>query len=130
MNAMSKHDITTVCTLAAHLALRSPADHRPDPDFPGGTNRYPFPADRIAVDAMKLQRLGRQAFTNAIHRCNGTKDEVKCIAANMRYLAQATEILKPYGLKAKVGGEPRGCCLHILGLRGHTMGGDSDGFGI
>lgn len=113
---MSKRDIQTVAELAGHLAVR-------------GTGVM-FKPPKAAVDALKLQRLGRSASTNAVHWCNGTKDQAKCIAANVRYLAQATEILKPYGLKAKVGGDPRGYCLHILGLPGNTLGGDEEGYGI
>lgn len=128
---MSKRDILTVCTLAAHLALRdalTTPGHSPVPCHDAAGN--------YAADAMRLQRLGRRARNNETKRCNlrdyySEEDHgCKYNGEQARMSLLLRDILTPYGLKGYVGGDPRGYCLHILGLPGNGMGGDQEGFGI
>lgn len=124
---MSKRDIQNVTTLAAFLAARAV---NMTPNSPTIQETTGLMGGARARDAMALQRLGRSACTNAEHDCNGTKSPEKCEAQAARILSKASEILKPYGLKARVTGDPRGYCLKIMGLPGNTWGGDQDGFAI
>lgn len=135
---MSKRDIQTVCTLAAHLAQRQ--EH-----IVTGIMEYEDyikkPAE-CAADAMTLQRLGRRARNNEVKRCNvpgyywedagdsRPSKDCKYQAEFTRIALRVRELLKPYGLRASLGGDPRGCCLHVLGLPGNTWGGKEEGFGI
>lgn len=127
---MSKRDIQNVTTLAAFLAARAV---NMTPNSPTIQETTGLMGGARARDAMALQRLGRSAHRNAERLCNGLEfmeDREKAEAQEHRILAKALEILKPYGLKAKVTGDPRGYCLKIMGLPGNTMGGDQDGFAI
>lgn len=122
---MSKRDIIAVTTLAAHLAQRTATFSTMGK--PDTVMRSPACA---ATDAMALQRLGRSAANNATRLCNipDYQERHDIIAGKLH--AQAQAILKPYGLRCTVGGDPRGFCLFVVGLPGNTLGGDQDGYGI
>lgn len=131
---MSKQQIMDVCTLAAHLAQRQPL--RVNLGELPATALFDFSGNRCASDAMRLQKLGRRARNNETKRCNvpdyysEENHGCKYNGEQARMSALLREILAPYRLKGSVGGDPRGYCLHILGLPGNTLGGDEDGFGI
>ena len=95
---MSKRDIITVCTLAAHLAQRKRAS-LPDPE-PGEIWEEKLPPARCAADAMKLQRLAQNLRGRCV-RAGRTKWDV--YLDNM--CAKIGAVLKPYGLTAAVSGK-------------------------
>lgn len=128
---MSKRDIQTVCTLAAHLAIEAKVLSLKDP------SRF-REASQCAADAMALQRLGRSAM-NALDRLSASEAGRALHAYTQEDLEwawqivinKATEILSPYRLKAECRDEPfKPECLYILGLPGNTLGGEEDGYGI
>ena len=131
---MSRRDIETVCTLAAHLAQRTVTPERDElgHEF-GGFSATPQEA---AEDAMYLQRLGRRAM-RALNRAGTWKDgkviytEGQCLEEFGRIEAQAAEVLDRYeGLKALCGDHPFVPeCLEIQGLpTNHPK--DSEGYCI
>lgn len=116
---MSKRDIETVCTLAAHLA---------QVNKPGSERNGLFcawDAPRCAADAMRLQQLGRSAR----NLLKSDADDQREMIWLQRISDQSREILLPYGLGAVVDydTEPH---YFIIGLPGNTGGGDQEGFGI
>lgn len=65
-----------------------------------------------AADAAALNTLATRATTNAVYLCNvGGQDRYEKRQASVK--RKAAEILEPYGLRASVGGDPRGSCLKI-----------------
>jgi|SRR5579872_4688260 len=122
---MSKRDIETVCTLAAHLALRDL-----DNAFTAGiaTGEH-MNASKAAQDAMTLQRLGRST-RNAVKRYAGRGNEKLARAewAFSNIKGRAEHVLSPYGLKATFRDDPvLGAGLVIIGL---PSNGDGEGFAI
>jgi hypothetical protein len=112
----------------------------------------------IALDACELLRLSRRSDSVAVALCNGTlppcracrgtgdtdaKPCEKCDGDGTVWKARtrkiqdaAQEIVAPYGLTAKVGGDPRGHTLRLFPLpdtkplRGNTWGGEESGYAI
>lgn len=122
---MSKHEIQNVCRLTALLAL-----HDVEP-IPGEVAAQQFNmCGRYAADAMRLQKLGRRALRWAEKQCN--IPDYNPAPEEERIMSQAGDLLNGYapGLQVRLSGDPRGYCLHIIGLPGNTLGGDEDGFGI
>lgn len=112
---MSKHDITTVCTLAAHLMQHADHfGHSLDPVTNGEIKRRGY-SDwmpwHAALHAMELQRLGRSARNNA-KRYQDLATSIRHDAQVIRIQTQAKEILSPYGLQACV----YDTGVHVLGL--------------
>jgi len=90
----------------------------------------------VAQDAIALQKLGRQADSNAIALSNAYRNQ-DAFAKRCKSIAKrAADILEPYGLRANVGGDPRGYCLKITAAPGqpaiphNTWGGAEYGYGI
>lgn len=117
---MSKRDIETVCTLAAHLAYVT-AIHLDDPTWEVKITR---PASECAADAMALQRLGRSAM-RALDRYSDSEAGASPGAYTGRELQErwrqieedADEVLRPYGLTAHCHDHPFIAeCLCIGGL--------------
>lgn len=111
---MSRADILTVCTLAAHLAVRGE----------GVMDKPP----QAAVDALALQRLGRRtnrmfAFAKAEKDYYGTKLEAM-VQEKGRIEAAGEAILKPYGLRCRVFGAERPPGFYILELPSNVDHGD------
>lgn len=118
---MSKQDILNVSTLTAHLMAR--VEH--------SSERFIRTAASVAQDAMALQKLGRRANKLAERACSDSSySEEKQAAEEARIASKVDNILRPYGLTAKISSDPRGYCLKIQGLPGNTWGGDEEGFGI
>lgn len=87
---MSRRDIVVVCELAAHLMVAG---------LPPGVTPPPHSAERVAADAMALQRLGRSA-RNAYKRQYEVSYDIE--GACIRIRAQLDEVLKPYGMLGMV----------------------------
>lgn len=110
---MSKRDIETVCTLAAHLALSTGV---------GPGNRSV--ALSAAADAMRLQRLGRRARNNAAKRWTppderGPEYEIgPYMDECARITGEVERLLSPYGLS------PRDFSVGIAGVVFLTLPGD------
>lgn len=116
---MSKRDIETVCTLAAHLALKG---NDRTVEFPP----YGFGAGRCAADAMTLQRLAQniRARNKALGNINTAREWAEYLE---KMQPKVDAVLKPYGLHADY---TLGDRLRILGLPGNTLGGEEGGVGI
>lgn len=111
---MSKRDIETVCTLAAHLALKDAETVSPHTDLSSPRAN----AGIYAQDAMTLQRLARNIRNKAKHIESvpwGTYLRVMC--------DKGEAVLKPYGLVGEFSKDG----ITIIGL---PSNGDGDGFAI
>lgn len=124
---MTLNESQTVATLAAHLAARAINKTPNSPTLQDATGRL---AGARAADAVKLWKLSTRARRDAERLCNIPNYQAAYDRSQQRILDSANEILSPYGLGVYVSGDPRGCCLHILGLPGNTLGGDSVGLGL
>lgn len=117
--------------LAAHLAARGALPHH------------------AAAIAEELGRIAKSASNAATAACNTQYGSDALERRTARNLKRATALLARYqgisiegahmapatikamrGLSVTIGGDPRGYCLHVLGLPGNGMGGDESGFGI
>lgn len=114
---MSKHDITQVCTLAAHLATKHALNFTFDTN--SGELTHESWAVRAAADAMKLQRLGRRT-RNLFKKLEGVwafRLELGVLEKG-RIEEAGNTLLNPYGLSCHVSGEYPG--FYIKGLPANT----------
>lgn len=123
---MSRRDIETVCTLAAHLAQR---------DTIQGTVMAGRDPSLCAQDAMTLQRLGRRARNNGRKRWVPPPDRTpdyspdEFLAECARIGGEVARVLSPYGLYPRdfvVGHDG----LTILALQGDHSATFGTGFHI
>lgn len=119
-------DASNITILAATLAARGMVPHH------------------AAALAEELAAIGRSASRAATDACNTphgyealekrtarNRKRAESVMARYRGEGFATATVKAMrGLSVKIGGDPRGYCLHIVGLPGNSWGGDSEGFGI
>jgi hypothetical protein len=111
---MSRRDIETVCTLAAHLALHSTYAKLGDVATLG---------PRAAQDAMTLQRLSARARRCAGRLACGVYTQQQWEDEMQRLDRAVDEVLRPYGLD----GRARDHGLRIVGL---PSNGDGEGYAI
>lgn len=112
-----------IAELAALLALRAAK---------GGA----CSASRIGADALALAQLAASAETNAVRLCNLVDYQEKFDAKKARIEKTANGIVEAYGLRAHHTGDPRGFCLRLVAapgaevVRGNSLGGDEEGYGL
>lgn len=86
---MSRREVETVATLAAHLAQRENCHRCTLTELIRG----PFDAPQCAADALALQRLGRNIRAKAQHI-----ERLRWGTYLMNMAGKAEKVLKPYGL--------------------------------
>lgn len=117
---MSKRDIETVCTLAAHLAYATFLAL----DDPTVSVKITRRAEDCAADAMRLQRLGRRARNNAAKRWQppdqrGPEYDIgPYMDECARITGEVERVLSPYGLY------PRDFSVGVMGVVFLTLPGD------
>lgn len=89
----------------------------------------------VAEDALLIVRCASGAESGAVALCNGVLSQERWDAKRERLAKRLAPVVARYWLTARLGGDPRGYCLHLLGtpdapLRGNTWGGDGDGYGV
>ena len=80
---------------------------------------------QIACHVAELSSIARKALRKMVRQCNtGANAKLDVLSS------RATAIAVIYGLSASVGGDPRGCCLHLNDGKGfgNTLAGV--GFGL
>lgn len=85
---------------------------------------------RLAVQyAKEIHKYSRRLSVLAEIECNREVTERER-REEERLQKRVNALLKPYDLRARFEGDPRGYVVKIQGLPGNTWGGDSEGFGV
>jgi hypothetical protein len=98
-------------------------------------------AVHIADDALLLLRIGKQANTLAVRRCNGEghweggrwhwddADEARADRKQYKLHEKAQAIAARYNATTEIGGDPRGCVLRIF-FKSGVRNGWGEGYGV
>lgn len=105
-------DPSNTTILAAHLAARGLSAHL------------------AATFAEQLGACARLAKKREIAGGAGIDALARRVAAQWEKWASREACAALNGLSITIGGDPRGHCLHVVGLPGNSLGGDESGFGL
>jgi hypothetical protein len=89
----------------------------------------------VTEDTMLICRIATSASTIAVALSNGWIEQDQFERKKERLLKRLEQFQEPYKVRFEIGGDPRGWVLRMFSttaqpIKGNTLGGDEDGYGI